>query len=122
MTLRRWLSTWWGRQVGLHEERATMAISSAQGPAREAPTAPAQFVELHTYLDRRYASAVTLSFQQMEDLLGYALPESARTEPTWWTADPVPSDRHADAWVAARRTATPHLSSGIVVFERLPGT
>jgi len=115
MTLRRWLSIWWGRQVGLHDERA------APGPPREPPTAPAQFVELHTYLDRRYASAVTLSFQQMEDLLGYALPASARTEPTWWTADPVPSDRHADAWVAARRTATPHLSSGIVVFERLPG-
>jgi len=121
MTLRRLLSAWWGRQVGLHDERAASATEATLRPPREAPTAPAQFVELHTYLDRRYASAVTLSFQQMEDLLGYALPASARTEPTWWTADPVPSDRHADAWVAARRTATPHLSSGIVVFERLPG-
>lgn len=117
MTLRRWLSRWWGRQVTTRDESAPAAPSP-----RPASAATTPFLALHTYLDRRYASTVVLTFQQMEDLLGHALPAPARTEPTWWTADPVPSDRHADAWVAARRTATPNLASGNVLFERLPGT
>jgi hypothetical protein len=53
-------------------------------------------------------------------LLGFALPESARTEPAWWTGVPVLRDVHSNAWFVAGRTATPNLSARTVAFERLP--
>lgn len=53
-----------------------------------------------------------------EALLGFALPVAACIERDWWTGAAVRTDRHADAWVEARRTATPNLSARTVTFER----
>ena len=72
----------------------------------------------YKYLDERYAGTVVLTFRQIEDLLGFPLPAAARTEPDWWT-QPVDAN-YADVWRLARRTATPHLAAGHVVFERIP--
>jgi hypothetical protein len=97
-------------------ERQT-GVASIERPT---PRVPAEYLSLYTYLERRYASTVVLTFEQMEALLGFALPESASTERDWWTSAALCKDRHSDAWTGARRTATPNLLARTVAFERLP--
>jgi hypothetical protein len=84
------------------------------------PGVPPAYMPLFTYLDRRYAATVVLTFEQIEALLGFAPPSPGFADAAWWTASPGASDRHTAAWTAARRTAAPKLSARIVAFERLP--
>jgi len=79
-----------------------------------------KYAPLHDYLANRYADNVVLTFAQIEDLLGGALPETARARDEWWTstdsvADPSSS---SDAWLLAGRTARPNLLARTVAFER----
>ena len=85
---------------------------------RVAPQVPAPYLSLYWYLEHRYASVVVLSFEQIDTLLGFALPDSARTEPDWWKAGADIADAHCSAWTGAGRTAIPNLLAGNVVFER----
>jgi hypothetical protein len=81
---------------------------------------PAEYMSLHKYLENRYADTVVLTFSQIEDLLGFALPESAHREPGWWAdadADDIPSAQ-ARSWTQAHRSATPNLPAHTVSFER----
>ena len=81
---------------------------------------PAEYMSLHKYLETRFADTVVLTFGQIEDLLGFALPESARREPAWWAdgdADDKPSAQ-ACSWTQAHRTATPNLLAHTVSFAR----
>jgi len=75
---------------------------------------------LYTYLDRRYAGTVVLTFEQIEALLGFAPPSPAFADAEWWTGASGANDCHTAAWTAARRSAAPQLSARIVAFERLP--
>jgi hypothetical protein len=75
---------------------------------------------LYTYLDRRYAARVVLTFEQIESLLGFAPPSPAFADAEWWTAPSGANDRHSAAWTAARRSAVPQLGARIVAFERFP--
>ena len=94
-------------------ERVTIAPRSQPRPrVRDG------YLPLYTYLENRYASIVVLTFEQMEALLGFALPEAARLEPSWWTG--VPATGLGNAWTVARRTATPNLPARNVRFERVP--
>jgi hypothetical protein len=75
---------------------------------------------LYKYLKNRYADTVVLTFAQIEDLLGFALPEQARLRCEWWTeaeAHLAGSD-YSESWILASRTAVPNLMARIVVFER----
>ena len=85
---------------------------------RLAPQVPSQYLSLYKYLEHRYASVVVLSFEQIDTLLGFALPASARTELDWWTAGGNVPKAHCSAWTGAGRTAIPNLLAGNVVFER----
>ena len=87
---------------------------------RSTPRVPAEYLSLYTYLEHRYASIVVLTFEQMEALLGFALPASARTERDWWTGAAVETHRQSAAWMGAGRTAIPNLSARTVTFERQP--
>lgn len=93
------------------------------GPARATPQpakAPAEYHGLHTYLRDRYADVVVLTFGQIEDLLGFALPALASLQREWWAdagADSTPSAQ-ARSWTDASRTATPNLVARTVTFER----
>ena len=78
------------------------------------------YLPLYTYLEHRYASIVVLTFEQIESLLGFALPAAARQEPGWWTSAPGNGPRDGAAWTAAQRTATPNLLARHVTFERVP--
>jgi hypothetical protein len=73
---------------------------------------------LHTYLANRYADMVVLTFSQLEDLLGFALPDSARTQQEWWTSTDRTTSSCSDAWILAGRTARPNLLARTVAFER----
>jgi hypothetical protein len=114
MTLLQWTAAWW-RGVPRAAEGRT-GIVPIRWPQ---PAVPARYLSLHTYLDRRYATTVVLTFEQVEALLGFALPDSARTEPDWWTAAAPHADWHSDAWTVAGRTATPNLPARTVTFERV---
>ena len=76
---------------------------------------------LYEYLEHRYANTVVLTFGQIEDLLGFALPDLARTQPEWWTiaAGGTAEARCSDAWTLAGRTAKANLAAQIVVFDRV---
>ena len=76
---------------------------------------------LYEYLEHRYANTVVLTFGQIEDLLGFTLPDLARTDQEWWTiADLSTAEaRCSDAWTLASRTAKPNLLAQTVLFERV---
>ena len=77
------------------------------------------YVLLYKYLENRYADTVVLTFAEIEDLLGFALPEQARLHREWWTpAGTDAGSRYSDSWVLASRTAVPNLMARTVVFER----
>jgi hypothetical protein len=114
MTLYEWLRASWRRE--------------SAGPERVsiAPTLPGRprvrdgYLPLYTYLEHRYAASVVLTFEQIESLLGFALPTTARQEPDWWTSVHGKEPRGGEAWTAAKRTATLNLLARHVTFERLP--
>jgi len=115
MTWLEWMVTRWRRAPAVSESRTVVA------PIRQPhPRLPVEYLALYTYLEHRYASTVVLTFDQMESLLGFALPETARSEPDWWTAPAVRANSYSDAWTLAHRTATPHLAAKTVAFERQP--
>ena len=79
-----------------------------------------KYALLYKYLHNRYADVIVLTFGQIEDVLGFALPQLARTYHAWWTRGETNVDGppHADAWTLAGRTATPNLRAQTVTFER----
>jgi hypothetical protein len=99
-------------------------------PQPRAPIAPppkphgrvmsGQYLLLYKYLENRYANTVVLTFAEIEDLLGFDLPDQARLHQEWWTEaqkDAVHSG-YSDSWILASRTATPNMRAQTVVFER----
>jgi hypothetical protein len=79
-----------------------------------------KYLSLYTYLEKRYANTVVLTFAEIEDLLGFTLPDLARLHQEWWTnADPnAERPSYSDSWILASRTARPNLLARTVVFER----
>jgi len=86
------------------------------------PVMTGKYVSLYKYLDGRFADRVVLKFTEIEDLLGFALPDLARVSEEWWTSpDPgAASPRFSDSWILAKRTARPNLLALTVVFDRAP--
>jgi hypothetical protein len=91
-------------------------------PAKPHPThISGRYASLYTYLEHRYADMVVLTFTQIEDLLGFPLPDLARTREEWWTNDVSGNEPpYSDAWSLAGRTARPNLLARTVAFERGP--
>ena len=79
-----------------------------------------QHAPLYDYLEHRFADVVVLTFGQIEDLLGFVLPDAARTRAEWWTLAVPDGDRSSfsEAWISAGRTASPNLLARTVTFER----
>jgi hypothetical protein len=99
-----------------HEEKA-----EAHAAKSHRSNKAGKYQLLYEYLENRYANNVVLTFGQIEDLLGFTLPDPARIDKEWWTSADVNvvEARCSDAWTLARRTATPNLLAQTVVFERL---
>lgn len=108
---------WITRRPAIERTRETHV--TREKPARTG-TVPASYALLHKYLVTRYADLVVLSFGQIEDLLGFALPEAARTGQAWWTASEPPRapSPESNAWMLAGRTAKANLAAQTVAFER----
>jgi hypothetical protein len=84
---------------------------------RTTPSVPREYLSLYTYLEHRYATIVVLTFEQVEALLGFALPMLAYTESEWWTGS-APTQQYSAAWIGAGRTATPNILAKTVTFAR----
>ena len=94
----------------------------ADAEKRQGRVMSGKYLSLYTYLLNRYANSVVLTFAEIEDLLGFSLPDLARLHQEWWTnAEHAISDRpsHSDSWLLARRTAKPNLRARTVVFDRV---
>jgi hypothetical protein len=94
--------------------------SADAGPAKPARAMTGEYLLLYKYLENRYANTVVLTFAEIEDLLGFALPDLARLHREWWTVrktDAAGSD-YSDSWILASRTAVPNLLARTVAFER----
>jgi hypothetical protein len=102
------------RRPARHQEFEADA-ANAEGSLRSGKSAP-----LHKYLADRYADAVVLTFAEIEDLAGFALPDLARRSSDWWTAPDPDTSRScfADSWIQADRTARPNLGARTVAFLR----
>ena len=112
MTLLEWVRIRWPRSTPV---RHRVAIAF---PVEESPSdVPREYRGLYTYLEHRYASVVVLTFEQIEALIGFALPAAARTDREWW-ADSAQPQRQWAAWTEAGRTAAPNLPARIITFER----
>ena len=79
-----------------------------------------KYLLLYEYLENRYANTVVLTFAEIEDLLGFTLPDLAGSRQEWWTDGKVniTGPHYSDSWILASRTATPNLVARTVVFER----
>jgi hypothetical protein len=109
----KWVASW--RAVARETPSAHPAV-----PDRRTGAVSGKYLSLYKYLEHRYADVIVLTFGQIEDLLGFELPQLARTYHAWWTLGEtnVEGSRHSDAWTLAGRTATPNLQARIVTFER----
>jgi hypothetical protein len=108
------------------KRRGSTAYRPPEREARLEPPKPhgrvmsGKYLLLYKYLESRYANMVVLTFAEIEDLLGFALPDQARHDRAWWTD----ANRNAgepdysDSWKLARRTAMPNLLARTVAFER----
>ena len=97
-------------------KRAEPAVLPRPRPS----TVPAEYRPLHKYLEDRYAENLVLTFAEIEDLLGVALPESARVTAEWWATADVAALRtpQSRSWTEASRTAKANLPAQIVLFQR----
>jgi hypothetical protein len=98
-----------------HQREATADTAKPQGRVMSG-----RYLLLYKYLENRYANTVVLTFAEIEDLLGFALPDQARLHLEWWTDAElnVAGPNYSDSWILASRTATPNLLARTVVFER----
>jgi len=98
----------------------TQSESDAKMSKPERPSMSGKYQSLYKYLDGRFADRVVLTFTEIEDLLGFALPDLARRSEEWWTIPDTTAapPRFSDTWILANRTARPNLRALNVVFDR----
>lgn len=73
---------------------------------------------LRAHLERQTVAETAMAFREIEKVLGFALPPSARKHPAWW-ANNVETHVNARAWrEAGWKTRRVDLASERVVFVR----
>ena len=92
----------------------------AEPPKASLRAMSGKYLLLYKYLENRYADTVVLTFAEIEDLLGFRLPDQAHLREEWWTAAVVTGVglNYADSWVLASRTAIPNMTAHTVSFAR----
>ena len=108
----------WVRRRAATPSSLRDALADVADPPERAMSG--KYLLLYKYLENRYANRVVLSFAEIEDLLGFALPGQARLDREWWTdaETDVTGSPHTDSWILARRTAVPNMVARTVAFER----
>ena len=104
----------------LRRRRIAAAPPVVEPDAPRPPVDTGEYRLVFKYLRDRFADRIVLTFAEMEDLLGFSLPESARRDKEWWGVAATAADRTAqsDSWTLAGRTATVNMSAQSVLFER----
>jgi len=61
---------------------------------------------------------ITLTFAQLQRILGFTLPRSACVHPAWWANETNPATRHRHclSWLGAGRKASANLNRQIATF------
>jgi hypothetical protein len=95
---------WW-KKSGAPQE---VPAPARREPARVVRPPGGRYDSVCRYVENRYADTVVLTFAEVEDLLGFALPDPARLEAGWWTS----------SLTVRSRTVAPNLAAEIVSFER----
>ena len=95
---------WMKKRASVVRNHAEADTAAAQ---RRGSVMSGKYLLLYKYLENRYANTVVLTFAQIEDLLGFTLPEPARLRAEWWTnADPnATRPSYSHSWILASRTA-----------------
>ena len=96
-------------------DRTVFARLSAAADSVDTRRNAGEYQLLYKYLRDRYANRVVLTFAEIEDVLGFSLPEDARLQQAWWGGTETIPCR---SWTLASRTATANLLAQSVVFER----
>ena len=102
--------------------KSTLLSSLAMTLPHAAAVAP-EYQPLYKYLNDRYATTVVLTFAEIQDLVGFTLPDNARLQNDWWAdvcADGSSSPQSA-AWTSAKRSSRPNLIAQKVTFESVMG-
>ena len=84
-------------------------------PDEARPPVPAAYMPLYTYLNRRYAGTVVLTFEQIEALLGFAPPSPGLADAEWWTGPGGERSPHRgmDRGASQRSPATECANRGV---------
>src|SRR3546814_14827601 len=73
---------------------------------------------LAAYLENQNIDLVSLSFAQIENIIGMALPDSARKHAVWWSNSPS-RGRHTQAWLGTGwETTNRNLKAQTISFQR----
>jgi len=103
---RGWLPDWRSGPVNVEEQWVTFTRIQEQSNTQvdRKESTMSKYDPLRTFLERASATVteMTLSFDQIEGILGFTLPASARKHRPWWE-NPTSTSRHsqAQAWLAA---------------------
>lgn len=77
-----------------------------------------KYEPLPQFLSGKSASLLRLTFQEIEEILGFPLPKSAYAHEAWWSNNET-GHSHARSWLRAGwRTAAIDLAARKVTFER----
>jgi hypothetical protein len=98
----------------------TARSAPPEAAGREHLRSIGEYQMLYDYLYDRFANRVVLTFGEIEDLLGFPLPDLARAGQDWWCPTDGAARRSAqsDSWTLACRTAVVNMAARSVVFER----
>jgi hypothetical protein len=101
----------------LHHHRATEPRAPAPATTGAAPP-KCGYEAILGLLQRGHEEAITLSLEQIEEVMGHPLPNSAWRHVAWWHG----SAQHRPAWVEAGWEPRVRLHDGVVEFvHRSPG-
>ena len=84
---------------------------------RSRAAARGRYAPLHRQLLSLAGDHWSASFAEIEAILGFSLPDSARLYPSWWSNGARHS--HALAWEAAGFRVRPRIAQEVALFERL---
>jgi hypothetical protein len=89
------------RQQGWQFEGNAIAIEENGDFVKEYAAYHGKYIKLYDYLlqKRRCYSVLTLSFQELENILQFQLPKSAYKYGAWWSNESSGTHSHAYSWL-----------------------
>jgi len=112
-----WAEKKWTKERTGKEEAVNKVTETKEEPVEKMKMG--KYERLGKYLDGLKEKEVTLTFEEIESILGFQLPSSARQYPAWWAKDKTHS--HAvNGWLNyGWRTRNPNFSEEVVQFFRV---